>query len=181
LARDYLANKGLSEAAVNLLAPGAFPQTISALTLFRVLATYDRTRLRKIRGGHDLLPRAMAARLRTPITYGCFVQSIRQEPKRIEVIVETSTGRHQIAVDAVICTVRFSLLANIEIVPALRPAKQPILALIRYTTATKVAFKTQTRPWEREGLSGFAQLDTMAEVCRCSCSSDQFRNARRVG
>jgi monoamine oxidase len=163
-AREYLANKGLSEAAVNLLTLGAFPQTISALTLFRVLATYDRTRLRKIRGGNDLLPRAMAARLRTPIAYGSVVQSIRQEPQRIEVIVETSTGRHQIAADVVICTIPFSLLANIEIAPALSPAKQSILALMRYTAATKVAFKTRTRPWEREGLSGFAQLDTMAEI-----------------
>src|SRR6266850_318915 len=163
-ARDYLASRGLSEAAVNLLTLGAFPQTISALTLFRVLATYDRTRLRKIRGGNDLLPRAMAVRLRSPIAYGCIVQSIRQEARQIEVSVESSTGQHQIAADAVICTIPFSVLANIEIVPALSSAKQSILAQMRYTSATKVAFMTRKRPWEREGLSGFAQRDTMAEI-----------------
>jgi len=163
-ARDYLASRGLSEAAVKLLTLGAFPQTISALTLFRVLATYDRTRLRKIRGGNDLLPRAMAVRLRSPIAYGCIVQSIRQEPQQIEVSVENATGQHRIAADAVICTIPFSVLAKIEIVPALSLAKRSILAQMRYTTATKVAFKTRKRPWEREGLSGFAQLDTMAEI-----------------
>jgi monoamine oxidase len=136
-ARDYLASRGLSGAAVNLLTLGAFPQTISALTLFRVLATYDRTRLRKIRRGNDLLPGAMAARLRSPIAYGCVVQSIRQETQQIEVSVESSTGQHQIAADAVICTIPFSVLANIEIVPALSVAKQSILAQMRYTTATK--------------------------------------------
>ncbi|SDN44347.1 monoamine oxidase [Afipia sp. GAS231] len=163
-ARDYLASRGLSKAAVNLLTLGAFPQTISALTLFRVLATYDRTRLRKIRGGNDLLPRAMTARLRTAIAYGSIVRSIRQEPQQIEVSVESLTGQHQIVADAVICTIPFSVLGNVEIVPALGLAKQSILAQMRYTTATKVAFKTRKRPWEREGLSGFAQLDTMAEI-----------------
>jgi monoamine oxidase len=168
-ARDYLASRGLSDAAVNLLTLGAFPQTISALTLFRVRATYDRTRLRKIRGGNDLLPRAMAVRLRSPIAYGCIVQSIRLQPKQIEVSVESATGQHQIAADAVVCTIPFSVLAKIEIVPALSPAKQSILAQMRYTTATKIAFRTRKRSWEREGLSGFAQLDTMAEIWSPRC------------
>ncbi len=78
--------------------------------------------------------------------------------------VESAMGQHQIAADAVICTIPFSVLAKSEIVPALSLAKRSILAQMRYTTATKVAFKTRRRPWEREGLSGFAQLDTMAEI-----------------
>ena len=163
-AREYLANRGLSEMAVNLLTLGAFPQTISALTLFRVLATYDRTRLRTIRGGNDRLPKAMGARLGASIACGCVVRRICQGAGWIEVGVETSTGQHQIAADAVICTIPFSLLPDIEIEPALSPAKQAILAQMRYVMATKVAFKTRTRPWEREGLSGFAQLDSMAEI-----------------
>ena len=111
----------------------------------------------------------MAVRLRSPIAYGCIVQSIRLQPKQIEVSVESATGQHQIAADAVVCTIPFSVLAKIEIVPALSPAKQSILAQMRYTTATKIAFRTRKRSWEREGLSGFAQLDTMAEIWSPRC------------
>ncbi len=161
---DYLRGRGVSAAAIELLTLGAFPHTISALTLFRVLATYDRKRLRKIRGGNDLLPRALAARLKTPIAHGCLVQAIRQDAQQVEVSVKTSTGRQQISADSVICTIPFSLLHDVEIAPASSPEKQAILAAMRYTKAVKVAFKTRARPWERGGLSGFAQLDSMAEV-----------------
>ena len=161
-ARDYLASRGLSEAAVNLLTLGAFPQTISALTLFRVLATYDRTQLRSWRQRSPATGHGSTTKVAD--CHGCIVQSIRQEARQIEVSVESSTGQHQIAADAVICTIPFSVLAKIEIVPTLSLSKRSILAQMRYTTATKVAFKTRERPWEREGLSGFAQLDTMAEI-----------------
>ena len=161
---DYLHGRGLSAEAINLLTLGAFPRTISALTLFRVLATYDRTRLHKIRGGNDLLPRGLAARLKAPIAYGRIVRAIAQQTDRVAVTLETTSGRELISADAVICTIPFSLLPGIEITPALSVEKQTIVAQMEYTKATKVVFKTSNRPWEREGLSGFAQLDSMAEI-----------------
>ena len=161
---DYLRGRGLSAAAIRLLTLGAFPQTISALTFFRVLATYDRTQLHKIRGGNDLLPKALAARLKTPLAYGRVVRAIHQQTDQVEVTLETASGREQITADAAICTIPFSLLRSLEITPALSAPKQAILAQMEYTKATKVAFKTRSRPWEREGLSGFAQLDGMAEI-----------------
>ena len=161
---DYLRGRGLSAEAINLLTLGAFPQTISALTLFRVLATYDRTRLYKIRGGNDLLPKGLAARLKTPIAFGRVVRAIHQQTDEVVVTLETTSGRELIAADAVICTIPFSLLPSLEITPALSAPKQAILVQMEYTKATKVVFKTRSRPWERERLSGFAQLDSMAEI-----------------
>ena len=161
---DYLRGRGLSGEAVNLLTLGAFPQTISALTLFRVLATYDRTALHKILGGNDLLPKALAARLKTPVAYGRVARAIHQQTDQVVVTLDTPSGREQISADAVICTIPFSLLRGLEITPALSAAKQAIVVGMEYTKATKVAFKTRSRPWERESLSGFAHLDSMAEI-----------------
>jgi monoamine oxidase len=161
---DYLRGRGLSADAIKLLTLGAFPQTISALTLFRVLATYDRTQLHKIRGGNDLLPKALAARLKAPVSYGRVVRAIRQQADEVEVALEAASGRELITADAVICTIPFSLLSSLEITPVLSAPKQAILAQMEYTKAIKVPFKTRSRPWEREGLSGFAELDSMAEI-----------------
>jgi monoamine oxidase len=163
-AREYLAARGLSEAAVDLLTVGAWPHTISALTLCRVLVSYDRFRLRKIKGGNDELPKALAGKLRSPILFRTAVRGISQQEGCVEITVEDPGGRRKIEGDSIVCTVPFSLLADIEVLPPLSVAKQRIVAGMRYTMATKVAFRTRARPWESEQLSGFAQLDTMAEI-----------------
>ena len=161
---DHLAAQGLSQAAIRLLTLGAFPTSISPLMLSRVLATYDRENLAVIEGGNDRLPAAIAVRLRGPILLGSPVRAVTQFADRIEIAVERGEQMTTMSADALICTIPYSVLGQVEFEPALSPAKQQILAEIRYTKATKVAFKLSARFWESEGLSGFAQLDTGAEI-----------------
>ncbi|MCX5515744.1 FAD-dependent oxidoreductase [Kaistia algarum] len=161
---DHLAAQGLSPAAIKLLTLGAFPTAISPLMLSRVLATYDRESLSVIEGGNDRLPAAIAAHLRGPILLNSPVRAVVQFADRIEIAVEGARPKAVLTADALICTIPFSVLGRVQFEPALNPAKQQILAEIRYTKATKVAFKMSARFWESEQLSGFAQLDTGAEI-----------------
>lgn len=160
--RQYFAEKGASSAAIDLLLAGSWPQTIPALTLFRVLATYDG--IRKIKGGNDRLPAALAARLRAPIRYRTVVRAISQPGAGVELTLEENGRRARIAADTAICTIPFSLIADVAFDPPLSPAKRRIVSEMHYAPATKLAFVTKSRPWEREGLSGFARLDSMAEI-----------------
>lgn len=161
---DYLAERGLSQAAVKLLTLGAFPTAISPLMLSRVLAHYDRDGLSIIEDGNDSLPKAIAARLRGDILLGTPVLAVSQFSDRVEVTV-TSEGRTTtMTADALICTIPYSVLPTIRFEPLLSPAKRQILAEMRYVKVAKVAFRMRSRFWEAEHLSGFAQLDTGAEI-----------------
>jgi monoamine oxidase len=68
------------------------------------------------------------------------------------------------AADALICTIPYSVLPTVEFQPLLSPAKRQILSEIHYVKVSKIAFRMRSRFWEAEQLSGFAQLDTGAEI-----------------
>lgn len=161
---DYLAGRGLSQAAIKLLTLGAFPTAISPLLLSRVLIHYDREGLSIIEGGNDNLPKAIAAQLRGNILLGTPVVAVTQFPDRVEVTVISDGRTMTLAADALICTIPYSVLPTIAFEPALSLSRQQILSEMRYVDVAKVAFRMRSRFWEAEHLSGFAQLDTGAEI-----------------
>jgi monoamine oxidase len=161
---EDLRRRGLSAAAVNLLLVGTFPGSISPLVLGHALATYDRTTLRRIVGGNDALPKAMARHLEGKIVYNAPVRAIRQQPHGVEVAFDRDGMQQTLDADALICTIPFSVLPSVEITPPLSAEKRQIQKQIRYMPTVKVAIKVSSRYWERDGLSGFAELDSSAEI-----------------
>jgi monoamine oxidase len=161
---DDMRARGASAAAVNLLLVGAFPGSISPLMLSHALATYDRANLRRIRGGNDRLPQAIARRLEDIIVYSAAVRSIRRDPHAVEIVFVRNGAQETLRADAAICTIPFSVLRSVEIAPALSLAKQDIVQHMRYMMTVKTAVTTRTRYWEQNGLSGFAQLDSLNEI-----------------
>lgn len=161
---DHLCELGVSGEAIKLLTLGAFPTAISPLMLSRVLAHYDRNSLSIIDGGNDSLPRAVAACLRSTIVLDAPIRAVRQYPDRVEVTFSSEDKTVMLAADALICTIPYSVLSNVTFDPPLSPEKQQIIAEMRYVKASKVAFRTSSRFWEAEHFSGFAQLDTGAEI-----------------
>jgi len=161
---DHLTERGLSQAAIKLLTLGAFPIEISPLMLSRVLTHYDRDGLSIIENGNDSLPQAIAARLRGDILLGTPIVAVSQFPDRVEVAVVRDGQTTTMAADALICTIPYSVLPTVQFEPQLSPAKQQILAEMRYVKVVKVAFRMRSRFWEADQLSGFAQLDTGAEI-----------------
>lgn len=161
---DHLAELGVSPGAIKLLTLGAFPTAISPLMLSRVFAHYDPENLSIIEGGNDNLPRAIAARLRAKILLDTPIRAVTQFPDRVEITVTSKGQTAVLSADALICTIPYSVLGNVSFDPPLSQEKQRIIAGMRYINATKVAFSTRSRFWEAEGLSGFAKLDTSAEI-----------------
>ena len=161
---EFLRSRGASPAAVQFLLLGAYPTEASALFIFRALATTDLKSLTKIKGGNDLLPKAMATALSGRIVYDARVVRIEHSKTSVRAIFQQRGMQQSMTADAMICTIPFSVLKTIEISPRFTPLKHQAIQELYYAPVVKVALQTSNRHWLQERLSGFAQLDTSAEI-----------------
>jgi monoamine oxidase len=161
---DFIRSRGASPAAVQFLQLGAYPMEASALFILRVLATTDFKNLTKIKGGNELLPGAIAARLAGRIVYGARVVRIEQDAKSVRAIFTQKGQQQSLQSDAIICTIPFSILKTIEIHPRFTSLKHQAMEQLRYAPVVKVALQTKSRYWQQQGLSGFAEMDHSAEI-----------------
>jgi monoamine oxidase len=161
---DFVRSRGASAAAVDFLQLGAYPMEASALFILRVLATTDFKNLTKIKGGNELLPAAIAARLAGKIVYGARVVRIEQDAKSVRAIFTQNGQQQSLQADSIICTIPFSVLKTIEIHPRVSSPKQQAIDELRYAPVVKVALQTKSRYWQQHGFSGFAEMDHSAEI-----------------
>jgi monoamine oxidase len=118
----------------------------------------------KIKGGTDLLPRAFAERLGNKIHYNSPVVRIEQDATGARAVFLQNGKTEMLTADRILCTTPFSVLRNIQL-PADFPA--PKLKMIkeqRYDAVSRVYLQTKSRPWEAQGLNGFAITADMVEV-----------------
>ena len=112
-------------------------------------------RWQKIKGGTDLLPKAFAQRLEGKIIYGAAVVRVEQDAKAARVVFSKAGVRQTLTADAVLCTIPFSVLRNIEL-PALSARKRDAIKHTHYDAVSRVYLQTKDRFWEERGLNGFA-------------------------
>ncbi|MCI0354458.1 MAG: FAD-dependent oxidoreductase [Acidobacteria bacterium] len=137
----------------------------SALWVLRITALLQTmTTFLKIRGGTDLLPRAMAARLTEQMQYGAKVVRMEQHGDRVRVIFERAGARQALEAAHVICTIPFSVLRDVEVDPPFSPEKTRAIRELNYEPVARVFLQTRTRYWEREGLNGFGISDLPEEI-----------------
>jgi monoamine oxidase len=123
-------------------------------------------RLYTIRGGTDLLPKALAARLASRIRYGSPAIKIEQDARGVRVTYLQSGAHETITADYLVCTLPFSILKDIEISPPFSSAKQRAISELPYTSAARVYLQSRNEFWTREGLgiSAYTDLPIMAIV-----------------
>lgn len=112
-------------------------------------------RWQKIKGGTDLLPAAFARRLENKIIYGAPVVRIEQDAKAARVIFTKAKTKQTLSADAVLCTIPFSVLRNLDL-PALSSQKRDAIKRTQYDAVSRVYLQTKNRFWEAQGLNGFA-------------------------
>lgn len=106
----------------------------------------------RIAGGNDRLPRALAEILGGRVHLGTPAVSIRQSAARAT--VTTRDGREWVA-DAVVTTIPFPVLREMEIVPKLLPRKQELVDKLEWTPVVKVYVQTKAAPWLKSGARGW--------------------------
>jgi monoamine oxidase len=123
----------------------------------------DPSRWQKIKGGTDLLPKALAQRLANRIQYGSPVVRIEQDTNATRVVFLHAGTPQTISADRILCTIPFSVLRNIEL-PGLSERKIDIIKGCRYDAVARVYLQTRNRFWEDKGLSGFAFTSSAVEI-----------------
>jgi monoamine oxidase len=159
--REFLKGQGASADAVQILAQG-FEEDSAIDYLHDSLSHIPK--LWKIRGGNDLLPRAMADELRDEIRYGAEVTRIEQNNSSVTLKFRTGSEYHQVSGDFLICSIPFSVLRDIEVQPEWSGQKGRAIRESYFGPVSRVFIQTKTRFWENEGLNGFASVDEPMEI-----------------
>jgi len=166
---DLLMSRGYDAEALRLAFgtnPGyADAHAWSALMAFHVLKSGEEIRRSGraggvlIRGGNEALPRAMAARLRTPVRLGARVAGIRLDPGGVTARLE---GGETVSAPLAVCTLPLAALRLVPIDPAPPPSFQAAIASVPYNRVLKVFLEPRSRFWEADGLPTAMWTDTLA-------------------
>jgi monoamine oxidase len=162
---EFLRRQGASDEAVELLRRtfwfGEGADTTSALQyLVADLATFFQGQgLYAFRGGNDLLPRALAARLQDRIHYGAPVEKISHGPKGIEAVFRQGGAYHTMEANHLICAVPFTHLRHMEVTPAFPPQEEAVIQELDYASVARIYLQVRSRFWEEEKVTGSAFTD----------------------
>ena len=118
----------------------------------------------KIKGGNDLLPKALAARLGDKIHYESPVVKIGQDQNNVRVTFVNKGEQETLSGDRLLCALPFSLLRNIELPANFPENKRKAINEVRYDNVSRVYLQAKKRSWEEKGLSGFAFTKEAVEV-----------------
>jgi monoamine oxidase len=161
---DVLRRQGASPAAIELLLPlfnemvGNGLEAHSALSWLRIQATdYGLGNISEwytVKGGTDNFPKAFAVRLAGRIRYGAPVVKIEQDDDSTTVTFLEGRAPQCIKADAVLCTVPFSAMDNIDLSRArFSPAKHRAIRALEYTSVVRTFLQCRTKFFEGENVS----------------------------
>jgi monoamine oxidase len=139
----------------------------NAAAAFAVESLTTGTFLGSIRGGNDLLPRALAAALGRRVKYRSEVVRIGQDRDHVTVSFRDRSGRHEIHADRCVCALPFAPLRRVHIATPFSPQKMAAIQMLQYMALARCYFQTRTRFWEQDPLGPLGGLnlvgtDTMA-------------------
>jgi monoamine oxidase len=169
---DWLASRGASPGAVELMTVGGDSRGLSALYVLRQYAMLGDATLYKIRGGMDRLPAAMADTLDPVIRYGAAVTRIDPGARDVRVDYRSNGRRQTVSASNVIVTVPAAVLRRIATDNPALGERFNLLAGIDAFPASRFLVQTRRRTWLEEGLSGAARTDRPAEVWDCAYDAE---------
>ena len=163
---QLLRSQGASEDAIKLIGLGyldAWGEGINSFSSLWILRDEARLfaskKIFRIKGGSDLLPKALAAKISDHIIYGSPVTKINQTDKNVSVYFSRFGVEHQLSADFVVCTLPFSILKNVSVSPTLSAPKLKAISELPYTSVSRIFLQTQNRFWPEEGMIGAINTD----------------------
>jgi monoamine oxidase len=152
---ELISSAGASTAFLKLLDAhgGLFTSTSSALGSMPDLAYhFGDQNLFRILGGNERLPAAMAERVGDRIVLDAPVTAIDQTGSRVKVTVRS--GR-ELTADAVISTIPFRVLGEIDVRPRWSAGKERMFTEMGWGNTVKVVAQTRTPSWLDNGVHGW--------------------------
>jgi monoamine oxidase len=175
---EWLRSRGASPGAITLMTLGGDSKEVSALYILRQYALLGQaTQFYKIRGGMDMLPRALASALGAVVKYGAAVVRVERLARGLRVDYLENSKKASVTASRMILAVPLPTLRQIEMRPRLSRQKEQMIDGIRYFPATRFLLESRQRFWTASGLSGAARTDAPAEMWDCTYD---LRGARGV-
>ncbi len=160
---EYLAKRGLSADAVELVNLGFATTFAAGLTFLDAVSEHVEKGYFHIAGGNDRLPFALAERLGARIRYGQRIVGIEQDDSSASVIVEHGSERQRHTAPHVICALPFSVTQGLFEGARLSAQKQEMTAGTPYFASDKIFLQMRRQYWRDKGRNGFAYTDLLSE------------------
>jgi monoamine oxidase len=162
---EFLRRQGMSSQVLELLNKivwfGEGAESTSALQyLVSYMAPFFRgQKLYAFRGGNDLLPRALAARLQGNIHYGAPVVKINHGPEGVEAVYLQGGTKQTMQATHLICAVPFTHLRHMDVSPGFAPEEEAVIQELAYGSVARIYLQVSSRFWEKENVTGSAATD----------------------
>jgi monoamine oxidase len=157
---DYMRAQGASETWLNWFyaQEGRFDR-VNALGLFATEAVNSGTTVQSIRGGNDLLPKALAAALGDRVKFASPVVRIAQDRHGVTVGYRHRHRVHQLRADLCVCALPFAPLRRVAVRGAFSDRKMAAIQRLRYMPAARAYFQTRTPFWQHDPLGPLGGLN----------------------
>jgi monoamine oxidase len=142
-------------------------ERVNAAGLFATEVVNSGTTVQSIKGGNDLLPKALAAALGGRVKFASPVVRIAQDRNGVTVGYRHRHRVHQLRADRCVCALPFAPLRRVALRGAFSDRKMAAIQRLQYMPAARAYFQTRTPFWQRDPLGPLGGLnlvgtDTMA-------------------
>jgi len=162
---EFCERQGASPGLLRMIALGHDLAGMSALQFLRDAALGASTKQWfKIRGGNDLLPEALASRLKEKIYYGAPVVRLEQDDASVRATYLREETRVVLSGDYLVCAIPTPVLRRIEFAPALPSIKRAAFDQLGSLPMARVFLQSRRRFWLERGESGWASTDDPMDV-----------------
>jgi monoamine oxidase len=140
----------------------------SALNLLTFIGAEDKERFAvfgtsderfHVRGGNDLIPRALAARLSDAIETGSALEAVRGDEDGYTLAFRRDGATRDVRAGQVILALPFTLLRQVRIDVELPAVKRRAIDTLAYGTNAKLMIGYDRRVWREHGANGAAMSD----------------------
>jgi monoamine oxidase len=132
----------------------ADPEDLSLIALVDQFAsggTPGQSRIFRIQGGNERLPRAIAKALRGEVLLETVVRRIRQNGEGVRITVATRGRQAELHAGFCVVTLPASTLRDVLFQPVLPPEQTRAIATLRYGAATRMVLQFEKPFWRRPG------------------------------
>lgn len=140
----------------------------SALNFLTFIGTDDKDAFRvfggsderfHVRGGNDLIPTTLAAKLSDAIEPGHVLEAVRGDASGYVLSFRNGSASREVRAQQVILALPFTLLRQVRIVVDLPARKRRAIDTLAYGSNAKLMIGFQRRPWREAGANGASMSD----------------------
>ena len=140
----------------------------SALNFLTFIGTEDRDAFRvfgdsderfHVRGGNDLIPQALAAKLAEAIEPGHVLEALRGDADGYVLSFRKGEASREVRAGQVVLALPFTLLRKVRIDVALPERKRRAIEQLAYGTNAKLMIGFEQRTWRTQGANGASMSD----------------------